>query len=123
MEILASPFEWYISETSSPTSPPLQKAGLQLGPFVTEEECRTVLETVKELPRFSHVNLELHKRFARQQKRTIMTVLEEIDRIRSADVLYWRRGQEQSRDARAEYHRRQDRLGEIRAGQLAEFVS
>jgi hypothetical protein len=98
------------------TSPPLQKVA-------TEEECRTVLETVKELPCFRHVNLELHKRFARQQKRTIMTVLEEIDRIRSADVLYWRRGQEQSRDARAEYHRRQDRLEEIRAGRLAEFVS
>jgi hypothetical protein len=49
-------------------------------------------------------------------KTAIMTMLEEIDRIRSADVLYWRRGQEQSRDARAEYHRRQDRLEEIRAG-------
>ena len=72
MEILASTFEWYISETSSPTFSPSQKAGLQLGPFVTEEECRTVLESVKELPRFSHVNLELHKRFARQQKRMMM---------------------------------------------------
>src|ERR1700692_4478203 len=101
MEILASTFEWYISETSSPTSPLLEKVGIQLGPFVTEEECRTVLESVKELPGFSHVNLELHKRFARRQKRPIMTVLEEIDRIHSADVLYWRQGQEQSRDARA----------------------
>ena len=72
MEILASTFEWYISETSSPTFPPLQRAGLRLGPFVTEEECRTVLESVKELPRFSHANLELHKRFARRQKRIMM---------------------------------------------------
>ena len=54
---------------------------------------------------------------------TIMTVLEEIDRIRSADLQYWKAGQEQSRDARAEYHRRQDRLEEIRAGRHAEFGS
>ena len=52
---------------------------------------------------------------------TIMTVLEEIDRIRSADLHYWKVGQEQSRDARAEYHRRQRRLEEIRADRSAEF--
>jgi hypothetical protein len=52
---------------------------------------------------------------------TIMTELEEIDRIGSADVEYWNRGQEQSREARAEYHRRQDRLEEIRTRHLAEF--
>jgi hypothetical protein len=56
-------------------------------------------------------------------KTTIRTVREEIDRIRSADVQYWKRGQEQSREARAEYHRRQDRLEEIRARRLAEFDS
>jgi hypothetical protein len=50
-----------------------------------------------------------------------MTELEEIDRIGSADVEYWNRGQEQSREARAEYHRRQDRLEEIRTRHLAEF--
>ena len=51
---------------------------------------------------------------------TVITVLEEIDRIRSADVQYWNRGQEQSREAKAEYHRRQDRLEEIRERRLAE---
>jgi hypothetical protein len=54
---------------------------------------------------------------------SIMTVLEEFDCIRSADVLYWKRGQEQGREARAEYQRRQDRMEEIRAGLLAEFDS
>ena len=52
---------------------------------------------------------------------TVITALEEIDRIRSADVRYWNGGQEQSREARAEYHRRQDRLEEIRAGRRYEF--
>jgi hypothetical protein len=54
---------------------------------------------------------------------TVLTVLEEIDRIRSADVEYWKRGQEPNREAREEYSRRQDRLEEIRAGRLAEFDS
>ena len=53
---------------------------------------------------------------------TVLAVLEEIDRIRSADVQYWTRGQEQNREARAEYHRRQNRLEEIRKGRLAEVV-
>ncbi len=52
---------------------------------------------------------------------TVITVLEEIDRIGSADVQYWNGGQEQSREARTEYHRRQDRLEEIRKRRLAEF--
>ena len=52
---------------------------------------------------------------------TVLTVLEEIDRIREADVEYWKRGQQPNREARAEYGRRQDRLEEIRAGQLAEL--
>ena len=45
---------------------------------------------------------------------TVMT-LEEIDCIGSADVQYWNGGQEQSREARTEYHGRQDRLEEIMA--------
>ena len=39
---------------------------------------------------------------------------EEVNFIHFADVLYWRQGTESSREARAEYQRRQDRLREIR---------
>jgi hypothetical protein len=39
---------------------------------------------------------------------------EEVNFIHFADVLYWRQGAESSREARAEYQRRQDRLREIR---------
>ena len=45
---------------------------VKLGPFITEEEGRTVLASIKELPRFSHGNLELHKRYARRSKRITM---------------------------------------------------
>ncbi len=54
---------------------------------------------------------------------TVLAVLEEIDRIRSADVEHWKRGQEPNREARVEYRRRQERLEEIRVSRLAEFDS
>jgi hypothetical protein len=46
---------------------------------------------------------------------TTPTVREEIDRIHSANVLYWRQREEPDREARAEHQRRQHRLDEIRA--------
>jgi hypothetical protein len=38
----------------------------------------------------------------------------EIDAIHSANTFYWRQGRAATREARAEYRRRLDRLGEIR---------
>jgi Stage II sporulation protein E (SpoIIE) len=72
MESLASNFEWYIAEISLPSPLPSEQPRVKLGPFVTEEEGRTVLESIKELPRFSHGNLELHKRYGRRSKRITM---------------------------------------------------
>ena len=40
---------------------------------------------------------------------------DEIAFLHHANVLYWREGAMQSREAKAEYQRRQDRLREIRA--------
>jgi hypothetical protein len=47
--------------------------------------------------------------------------IEEIDSLHFANILYWREGNEHSREARAEYQRRNDRLQEIRAAQRAEL--
>ncbi|MGA3090855.1 MAG: hypothetical protein ABSD75_19795 [Terriglobales bacterium] len=38
----------------------------------------------------------------------------ELDTIHSANVLYWKRGTDNSHQARAEYQRRLDRVDEIR---------
>jgi hypothetical protein len=51
----------------------------------------------------------------------IASLLDEVASLHYADVLYWRDGAMQSRDAKAEYQRRQDRLRELRALQLAQF--
>jgi hypothetical protein len=45
---------------------------------------------------------------------------DEVASLHYANVLYWREGAMQSREAKAEYQRRQDRLREIRALQLAQ---
>jgi hypothetical protein len=46
---------------------------------------------------------------------------DEIALLHHANVLYWREGEMQSREAKAEYQGRQDRLQEIRALQLAQI--
>ena len=45
----------------------------------------------------------------------IAALKEEIESIHFADALYWKRGKHNSREASAEYQRRQDRLPEIRS--------
>ena len=50
----------------------------------------------------------------------IASLHDEVASLHHADVLYWREGAMQSREARAEYQRRQDRLRELRALQLAQ---
>jgi hypothetical protein len=61
LEDLASNFEWYIAETSLPSPLLSEQPTVKLGPFITDEERRTVLASIKELSRISHGNLELHK--------------------------------------------------------------
>jgi len=43
----------------------------------------------------------------------IAALKEEIESIHFADALYWKRGRDHSREANAEYKRRQDRIQEI----------
>ena len=50
---------------------------------------------------------------------TTPSVREEINCIHSANVQYWKQGGEPDREARAEHHRRQHRLDELRADQIA----
>jgi hypothetical protein len=49
----------------------------------------------------------------------IAALREEIDATHFANVLYWREGRQHSPEAVAEYERRQRRLREIKAAQLA----
>ena len=65
--------EWYIFEglpTPSAESHAELARAVRLGPFATENECRILLESMQQMPRFSGSALEVHKKSKRREKRT-----------------------------------------------------
>jgi len=65
--------EWYIFEglpTSSAEPPGETERAVRLGPFATENECRILLESMQQMPRFSGSALEVNKKSKRREKRT-----------------------------------------------------
>jgi Stage II sporulation protein E (SpoIIE) len=65
--------EWYIFEglpTSSAEPHGETERAVRLGPFATENECRILLESMQQMPRFSGSALEVHKKSKRREKRT-----------------------------------------------------
>lgn len=61
-------FEWHIFE-SADRSLPRSGSGIHIGPFSTEQECRTVLATLSRIPGFDHRNLEVRQQARRREKR------------------------------------------------------
>jgi hypothetical protein len=67
-------FEWYIlegltAEGTTTESSSFEGRAIQLGPFATENECRSMLEGIQHLPRFSRNPPGVHKRYRRRDKR------------------------------------------------------
>ena len=68
--------EWYIFEglsTRTAESHGETERAVRLGPFSTENECRILLESMQQMPRFSGSALEVHKKSKRREKRTEAT--------------------------------------------------
>ena len=65
----SEPFEWYIFEGFAIESSPVAERAVRLGPFATESECHTTLESIRHIPRFSRNSLAVHKRRRRRGKR------------------------------------------------------
>jgi len=65
--------EWYIFESlptpATESSAEMERA-VRLGPFATENECRILLKSMQQIPRFSRSALEVHKKPKRREKRT-----------------------------------------------------
>lgn len=62
-------FEWHIVEAIAARAPSVVQPPLHMGPFATEEECRGLLASLNQIPRFSRGNLEILKKYRRRQKR------------------------------------------------------
>ena len=65
----SEPFEWYIFEGFATESSPVAERAVRLGPFATESECRSMMEGIQHIPRFSRNSLAVHKRRKRRGKR------------------------------------------------------
>jgi hypothetical protein len=63
------PYEWYIIEGFTLESSPAAERPMRLGPFATENECRSLLESIQHIPRFSRNPLAVQKRRRRRDRR------------------------------------------------------
>jgi serine phosphatase RsbU (regulator of sigma subunit) len=63
------PFEWYVSETRLFDSCTIIEPPVRLGPFATQEECRDLLHSMKQISRFSNSNLKVCKNRRRRETR------------------------------------------------------
>ena len=73
--------EWHILESPNDKSSPVEHEAVHMGPFATEEECRTVLASLKQIPSFSHGNLEVQKKRRRREKRIRIKVAVQVSRL------------------------------------------
>lgn len=80
--------EWHIYETSNLSSSSATHSPIQMGPFASEQECRTVLDSLKRLPCFSHGTLEVHKKYRRREQRVLINLPVQVSRFSSAEQ-FW----------------------------------
>ena len=77
--------EWHIFESPVARSSPTDRQAVHMGPFETEEECRAVLAGLKQIPSFTHGNLEVHKKCRRREKRIRIKLPVQVSRLSAAD--------------------------------------
>jgi hypothetical protein len=70
--------EWHIYEGSASDTP---FPPIHMGPFATEEQCRTVLAGLRELPGFQHGALEIRSQARRREKRIRMRLPVQLSRL------------------------------------------
>lgn len=81
----ADVIEWHIFENPAATSS-AEGHAIHMGPFATEEECRTVLASLKQIPQFRHGALEMHKKCRRREKRIRMRMPVQVCRLSAAET-------------------------------------
>ncbi len=78
LEATAEVIEWHIYEGAASNTP---FPPIHMGPFATEEQCRTVLEGLREIPGFQHGALEIRSQARRREKRIRMRVPVQLSRL------------------------------------------
>lgn len=79
----AEVFEWHIFETVTTSSIATTAQAIHMGPFSTEQECRTVLASISQIPGFDHRCLEVRQQARRRERRIRIKVPIQFYRIDS----------------------------------------
>ena len=80
--------EWHICESSHLSTSSAPHPPIQMGPFTSEQECRAVLDSLKQIPCFSHGTLEVHKRYRRREQRVHINLPVQVSRFSLAQQ-FW----------------------------------
>jgi hypothetical protein len=81
-------FEWHIIENPGPVRGSSSHPSMRMGPFATEQECRTVLETLKAIPTFRDTTLEVRRAVRSREKRVKIRLAVRLSPLARPDV-YW----------------------------------
>ena len=85
-QIPADCFEWHIFENPGPVIGSRVHPSMRMGPFATEQECRTVLDTLKAVPTFRDTTLEVRKTVRLREKRIKIRLAVRVSPLARPDV-------------------------------------
>jgi Stage II sporulation protein E (SpoIIE) len=80
--------EWYISENITDVSSRRLQLPVRMGPFASEEECRELLTSLNQIPRFPPGKLGIHKRSKEREMRIRIEVPVEVCRLSTPET-FW----------------------------------
>jgi hypothetical protein len=85
-QIPADLFEWHIFENLSLAPASATHSPVRMGPFTSEQECRTILAGLKSIPTFSNSTLEVRKTVRAREKRVRIKLAVRVSLLASPDV-------------------------------------
>jgi len=81
-------FEWHIFQNTGPVTGSSAPPSMRMGPFATEKECRTVLETLKTVPTFRDTTLEVRRAVRSREKRVKIRLAVRVSPLARPDVCW-----------------------------------
>jgi hypothetical protein len=80
--------EWYIFESPAAEPASILHPDMRMGPFSSEQDCRALLASLIQIPRFRHANLEVHQRRKQRAKRIRIRLPVQVCRPSAAAPLW-----------------------------------
>jgi hypothetical protein len=81
-------FEWHIFENPGPVTGSSAHPSMRMGPFASEQECRTVLENLKAVPTFRDTTLEVRRAVRSREKRVKIRLAVRVSPLARPDVCW-----------------------------------